>query len=146
MVDQVILGAGLLVALFVWGRWRYDLVAMVMLLAITLFAAGILATVLGLSPVEIAASACAMLLGRLLTLREAYEAIDWPVITLLGAMTPVGEAMETTGAAGLVAEGLLGVSSSLPTTNGTPSARIQTESKNLMHEPPMMSMARAVRP
>ncbi|MCL4741122.1 MAG: anion permease [Phycisphaerales bacterium] len=85
-------------------------------LAVACFAAGILATVFGLAPVEVAfaASACAMLISRLLTLREAYEAIDWPVIILLGAMIPVGEAMETTGAAGLVAEGLLRVSSSLP--------------------------------
>ncbi|GIK19802.1 MAG: SLC13 family permease [Leptolyngbya sp. PLA2] len=86
------------------------------LLAVAIFAAGVLATVLGLAPVEVAfaASACAMLLARLLSLREAYEAIDWPVIVLLGAMIPVGEAMQTTGAAGRIAAGLLGASSSLP--------------------------------
>ncbi len=86
------------------------------LVAVAIFAAGILATVFGFAPVEVAfaASACAMLLARLLSLREAYEAIDWPVIVLLGAMIPVGEAMETTGAAGRIAGGLLGASSSLP--------------------------------
>ena len=39
--------------------------------------------------------------------REAYEAIDWPVIVLLGALMPVGGAMETTGTANLVASFLL---------------------------------------
>jgi di/tricarboxylate transporter len=34
--------------------------------------------------------------------------IDWPVIVLLGALIPVAKAMETTGAADLVAQSLLG--------------------------------------
>jgi di/tricarboxylate transporter len=86
------------------------------LLAVALFAAGILATMLGLLPVEVAfaCSACAMLLARLLSLREAYDAIEWPVILLLAAMIPVGEAMETTGAAGTIAGTLFTLGSSLP--------------------------------
>jgi di/tricarboxylate transporter len=39
--------------------------------------------------------------------RHLYEAIDWPVIVLLGALIPVAGAMETTGAADLVAKLLL---------------------------------------
>jgi di/tricarboxylate transporter len=39
--------------------------------------------------------------------RELYEAIDWPVIVLLGAMIPVGGALESTGAAALLAGGLV---------------------------------------
>ena len=47
-----------------------------------------------------------MLLG-LIPLRKLYEAVDWPVIVLLGALIPVAIAMETTGAADLLAQSLL---------------------------------------
>ncbi len=36
--------------------------------------------------------------------RETYRSIDWPVIVLLGAMIPVGQALETTGAAQVLAD------------------------------------------
>ena len=38
----------------------------------------------------------------------AYRAIDWPVIFLLGAMIPVGEALETTGGCGACRDGHCG--------------------------------------
>jgi di/tricarboxylate transporter len=44
---------------------------------------------------------------RTVPLREAYQAIDWPVIVLLGALIPVAGAMETTGSADLIARFLL---------------------------------------
>lgn len=44
---------------------------------------------------------------RTLPLRAIYEAIDWPVIVLLGALIPVAAAMESTGAADLIARFLL---------------------------------------
>src|SRR3546814_13937315 len=42
-----------------------------------------------------------------------YEAIDWQVIVLLAAMMPVGEALETTGAAKVIAEWLSAVAGML---------------------------------
>ena len=39
--------------------------------------------------------------------RSVYEAIDWPVIVLLAALIPVAGAMESTGAAGVIARFLL---------------------------------------
>jgi di/tricarboxylate transporter len=42
-------------------------------------------------------------------LRELYEAVDWPVIVLLGALIPVGGALETTGATGVLATAILGI-------------------------------------
>ena len=48
-----------------------------------------------------------MVLAGLLSLKEAYESIDWPVIVLLGAMIPVGQALETTSGAQIIANGLL---------------------------------------
>ncbi|MCL4757716.1 MAG: anion permease [Rhodocyclaceae bacterium] len=39
--------------------------------------------------------------------RQAYEAIDWPVIVLLAALIPVAGAMQTTGTADLIARFLI---------------------------------------
>lgn len=74
------------------------------------------ATILGLLPISIAAVIAAVAMGALglVTLREAYESIDWPILVLLGAMLPVGTALETTGAAERVSAVLLTVSEGLP--------------------------------
>jgi di/tricarboxylate transporter len=50
----------------------------------------------------------------LLSLRGAYDAVDWPILILLGAMIPVGGALETTGGAALIADVLLGLAQALP--------------------------------
>lgn len=54
---------------------------------------------LDLLPAAVALSSAALisLLIGVLPLREAYQSIDGPVIVLLGAMIPVGEALETSG-------------------------------------------------
>jgi di/tricarboxylate transporter len=64
-----------------------------------------------LLPVEVAFFIAAVLVVvlRLLTPREAYDAIDWPIIVMLGALIPVGESLEATGAADLVGRGLTSV-------------------------------------
>jgi di/tricarboxylate transporter len=38
---------------------------------------------------------------------QVYESIDWPVIVLLGAMIPLGDALQSTGAAQLIAGSIL---------------------------------------
>lgn len=70
----------------------------------------------GILPVEIvfAGAATAMVLFGVLTLYEAYESVDWPIIILLGAMIPVGQALESTGGAELVAQALLQVFGQFP--------------------------------
>lgn len=40
--------------------------------------------------------------------RTVYQAIDWPVVVLLAALIPVAGAMEATGLADVIAEGLIG--------------------------------------
>jgi di/tricarboxylate transporter len=67
-------------------------------------------------PVTIAffAAAVAMLLLRTLTPQEAYQAVDWPVIVLLGALIPVSEAIRTTGGTELIAGWLSGTMEALP--------------------------------
>jgi di/tricarboxylate transporter len=63
----------------------------------------------GLLPAAIsfAAGVLATMAFRTLPLRSIYEAIDWPVVVLLGALIPVAAAMHTTGTADLVARFLL---------------------------------------
>ena len=51
-------------------------------------------------------AATLIVLLRLATPREAYDAVEWPIIVMLGCLIPVGEALKDTGAAGLMADGL----------------------------------------
>jgi di/tricarboxylate transporter len=86
------------------------------LLAVSLFVAGVLCAALGLLTAQTAFTvvAAAMILTRILTLEEAYASINWPVIVLLGAMMPVGASLEDTGGAATVAEGLRQLSEQFP--------------------------------
>ncbi len=85
-------------------------------LSVGLFGAAILSAAFGLAPVQIAFSvaAVAMILAGLLSLREVYESIEWPIIILLGAMLPVGQALETTGGAQRIAEWIIALHDVLP--------------------------------
>ncbi|MDW7747086.1 SLC13 family permease [Halomonas sp.] len=81
-----------------------------LLASLAIFAAAILAILLGVLPAAVALVSAALvsLLVGVLPLREGYQAIDGPVLVLLGAMIPVGEALETSGGAALIADSLLG--------------------------------------
>lgn len=79
-----------------------------------LTAAAIMLLAVALTALNILPAAISFLLGvlllmvlRVLPLRKMYEAVDWPVIILLGALLPVAQAIESTGAAKLVAVLLL---------------------------------------
>jgi len=69
--------------------------------ALGVFLCVISAAAFGLVPILIAAvlGAVAMVAGRCLSLDEAYRAIDWKVVFLLGGMLPLGLAMDQSGAA-----------------------------------------------
>jgi di/tricarboxylate transporter len=49
-----------------------------------------------------------------LTLREAYETVEWPILVMLGALIPVSEAIRTTGGTDVIAAGLSGLAHALP--------------------------------
>ena len=55
-----------------------------------------------------------MVMTKLVTLKEAYSSVDWPVIILIGSQIPLGEALESTGGAQLIADTILGLQHLLP--------------------------------
>lgn len=63
----------------------------------------------GLVPAAIsfAAGVLASMALRVISPSRVYDAIDWPVVVLLGALIPVAGAMATTGTADLIAQALL---------------------------------------
>lgn len=78
----------------------------------TLVMAAVLVPVLiGVVPIYIAAviGAALMVLFRCLTMEEAYRAIEWKAIFLIAGMLPLGIALDQTGAAKLIAEGVVGL-------------------------------------
>lgn len=87
-----------------------------LMVSIAIFAVAILVMMLDLLPAAVALSTAALvsLLVGVLPLREGYQAIDGPVIVLLGAMIPVGQALETSGGAALIADAMLALGSDWP--------------------------------
>jgi di/tricarboxylate transporter len=85
-------------------------------LAIGIFISAMAVAAVNLMPVQIAfiTAAVIMVLVKLISLSEIYESIDWPIIVLLGAMFPLGHALESTGGAQLIAGKLISVSERLP--------------------------------
>ena len=81
-------------------------------LPIALFALGIAAAASGVLPAAAAFTGVvvAMVLTGVIRPPQVYESIDWPVIVLLGAMIPVGDALQDTGAAQLIAGSILIIS------------------------------------
>ena len=87
-----------------------------LMLPLGIFAATILSAAFGLLSVPVAFSLAAglMVVTNILPLRELYDAIDWPIIVLLGATIPLGSALERSGAADTIANGVLYISSGAP--------------------------------
>ncbi len=86
------------------------------LTAIGLFAAGLLAAAMGWLPAAVAL--CLVVLTYVLldyvSLKNIYQFVDWSIIVLLGAMIPVGEALQTTGGTQLLAGSLVNLADWLP--------------------------------
>jgi di/tricarboxylate transporter len=65
-------------------------------------------------PVGFFGAAVAVLVFQVLTLKEAYDAVEWPVLVLFGALIPVSEALQATGATELVASWLSAAAQNFP--------------------------------
>jgi len=91
-------------------RWRY--------LPLIILAAALFVIAMHWVRVEVGffAAATVTVLLRQVTVREAYDAIDWPVIVMLGCLIPVGEALQHTGTAALLGDGLTTVAAHLSGT------------------------------
>ena len=81
-----------------------------------MFTGALLLTSLGYLSVQVSfvTAVAILLVTKFVSLQDAYESIDWPVIVLLGAMIPVGQALETTGGAARIADSLSGMGGFLP--------------------------------
>ncbi|WP_394374785.1 SLC13 family permease [Stutzerimonas frequens] len=86
------------------------------LLASAVFAITLATIAFGLLPAATAlvTGALVMILVGLIPVGRIYESIDMPVIVLVAAMLPVGQALETSGGSQLIADALLSVGQSLP--------------------------------
>lgn len=78
-------------------------------LGVGVFVAGLAAITLGILEVQVSMVLVmlAMILTGLVSLKEVYESIEWPIIILLGSMIPIGTALETTGGAQQIADIML---------------------------------------
>lgn len=77
--------------------------------AMLVLAGMVFALALDLVPAVIAGlvAACLMVLLGVLTVPQAYRAINWTTVILVGAMTPLSDALSKTGAAKLMADGVV---------------------------------------
>lgn len=85
-------------------------------LAVIILAAAMTATATGLVPVAIAffAAAGLILVTGALPVRDAYEAIEWPILIMLGALIPVSATLQSTGASDVIATQLSHLAATLP--------------------------------
>jgi di/tricarboxylate transporter len=88
------------------GRW----------LPLLILLAAMFAMAMGAVEIEVGffLAATLIVLLRLIPAREAYNAVEWPIIVMLGCLIPVGEALNNTGAAKLMADGLTVLATHLP--------------------------------
>lgn len=76
-----------------------------------LFAGGVLlSAVFGVPPeFSFGLVVLALALSGSLSLRQGFEGLNWPILIMLGAMIPLGNAVATTGAAGVMAQWAVGM-------------------------------------
>ncbi|MGI9322438.1 MAG: SLC13 family permease, partial [Pseudomonadales bacterium] len=81
------------------------------LLAVATFILAIALTAFGYLSIQLALgiATVAMVVLKVVPLREFYDGVDWSVVVLLGAMIPLGAALETTGASALLVQGIVGL-------------------------------------
>ena len=85
-------------------------------LSAAIFGAAVAVAASGLLPIYISfgiAIALLVITGAL-PARELYDGIEWPVIALLGALIPMGNALEDTGGTKLLADLVLDMAAALP--------------------------------
>jgi di/tricarboxylate transporter len=86
------------------------------LIPIAILGGAMALTAIGWVPVAIAffAAAALILLAGALPARDAYRAIEWPILVMIACLIPVADSLRTTGATEIIADWLSGVATSLP--------------------------------
>jgi di/tricarboxylate transporter len=86
------------------------------LIPVLILVAAMGSTATGALPVSVAffAAAVAMVLFRVIPLRDAYAALDGPILVMLAALIPVSDSLRQSGASDALAGWLAGVGSGLP--------------------------------
>lgn len=85
-------------------------------LPLVILGAAMAATATGTVPVAIAffAAAGAVVIAGTLPVRAAYEAVDWSILVMLGALIPVSDSLRTSGASQVLAGQLAALGALLP--------------------------------
>ena len=86
------------------------------LVPVVILALAMGATALGVLPVPVAffAAAVAMVLFKVIPVREVYQAIDGPILVMLAALIPVSDSLRKTGATDAIAAQLATIGAGLP--------------------------------
>jgi len=85
-------------------------------LPLLILALAMAATASGAMPVAVAffAAAGAVVILGTLPVRAAYEAVEWPILIMLGALIPVSDSLRTSGASDVLAAELASLGAALP--------------------------------
>ncbi|AJA09475.1 TrkA domain-containing protein [Sphingopyxis fribergensis] len=85
-------------------------------LPIIILAAAMIATATGVVPVAVAffAAAGLVVVTGALPVGEAYEAVEWPILIMLGALIPVSGTLQSTGASDIIATQLAHTATLMP--------------------------------
>jgi di/tricarboxylate transporter len=77
--------------------------------AVVILVAVVGSAIVGVLPISVAAvaGASALVLTKCMTMEDAYRFIEWQAVFLIAGMLPLGLAMENTGAARFLAEGVV---------------------------------------
>jgi di/tricarboxylate transporter len=86
------------------------------LIPVAILAAAMLLVALHLVPVAIAffAAAALIVLLKSITLREAYDAVEWPILVMLAALIPLSDSLRSTGGTDVIAGWLSAAAGTLP--------------------------------
>lgn len=86
------------------------------ILPVVILALAMVATAFGLLPVSVAffAAAVAIVLFKVIPLRDVYQSLDGPILVMLAVLIPVSDSLRSTGATGVVAGELARLGTLLP--------------------------------
>ena len=85
-------------------------------LALSIFIFSLIISMLGILPttVSFVGAILMFLFSGILSVRELYDQIDWPIIVLLGGMMPISSALQNTGMTDMISIIMVNITENLP--------------------------------